>query len=114
MYSSTSSSYMTLRDDERRSHFALTAFDVFLKKISSPAASLLFTLLSLLSSLTAYSIENGMTPSKISRLFDVLLFGLHEDESFARTYDAFTRGSNASMRHENENDDLTKDSSDSA
>ncbi|KAE8265525.1 hypothetical protein A4X09_0g6615 [Tilletia walkeri] len=103
---------MTWRDDERRSHYALTAFDLFLKNISRQAASLLFTLFSLLSSLTAYSIDNGMTPSKISRIFDVLLFGLHEDETFARTYDAFTRGSNASMRHDN--DDLTKDSSDSA
>ncbi|KAE8246273.1 hypothetical protein A4X13_0g5864 [Tilletia indica] len=87
--------YMAWRDEERRSHYALTAFDVFLKNISPQAASLLLTLFSLLSSVTAYSIKNGMTPSKISRLFGVLLFGLPEDESFARTYDAFARGSNA-------------------
>lgn len=36
-----------------------------------------------------------MTPSKVSRLFGVLLFGLPEDESFARTYESFTRASNA-------------------
>ncbi|CAD6899837.1 unnamed protein product [Tilletia controversa] len=87
--------YMAWRDEERRSHYALTAFDVFLKSISPPAASLLLALFALLSSVTAYSLKNGMTPSKISRLFGVLLFGLPEDESFARTYDAFARASNA-------------------
>ncbi|KAE8222064.1 hypothetical protein CF326_g8444, partial [Tilletia indica] len=87
--------YMAWRDEELRSDYALTAFDLFLKSISPQAASLLFALFSLLSSVTVYSIKNGMTPSKISRIFGVLLFGLPEDESFARTYDAFARGSNA-------------------
>ncbi|KAL9937985.1 hypothetical protein V8E36_003530 [Tilletia maclaganii] len=87
--------YMAWRDEERRSHYSLTAFDYFLKSIPTQASALLLALFSLLSSVTAYSLKNGMTPSKISRLFGVLLFGLPEDETFARTYDAFARASNA-------------------
>ncbi|KAK0539829.1 hypothetical protein OC842_000780 [Tilletia horrida] len=87
--------YMAWRDEERRSHYALTAFDIFLKSIPTQSSALLLSLFSLLSSVTAYSLKNGMTPSKISRLFGVLLFGLPEDETFARTYDAFARASNA-------------------
>lgn len=36
-----------------------------------------------------------MTPSKLARLFGVLLFGLPEDETFSRTYDAYVRAANA-------------------
>ncbi|KAK0547184.1 hypothetical protein OC846_004138 [Tilletia horrida] len=87
--------YMAWRDEERRAHYPLNSFEHFLRNISAPAASLLDSLFSLLSSVTAYSLKNGMTTSKVSRLFGVLLFGLPEDETFARTYDAFARASNA-------------------
>lgn len=36
-----------------------------------------------------------MTPSKLARHFGVLLFGLPEDETFARTHEAFVKASNA-------------------
>lgn len=36
-----------------------------------------------------------MTPSKLARLFGALLFGLPEDETFSRTYEAYVRASNA-------------------
>lgn len=36
-----------------------------------------------------------MTPSKLSRLFGALLFGLPEDETFTRTYESYLRASNA-------------------
>lgn len=36
-----------------------------------------------------------MTPSRLARLFGPLLFGLPEDETFERTYEAYCRASNA-------------------
>lgn len=90
--------YLAWREGERRQHYPEHAFSVFLSALPDNKASLVSTLFSLLSSATSYSLKNGMTPSKLSRLFGVLIFGLPEDETFARTYDAYLKASNA-MEH---------------
>ena len=71
------------------------AFTRFLRQLDPDDIALLTTLFSLLSSATSYSLKNGMTPSRLARLFGPLLFGLPEDETFQRTYDAYVRASNA-------------------
>ncbi len=43
----------------------------------------------------SYSLKNGMMPGKLAKHFGCVLFGLPEDETFARTYDAYVRASNA-------------------
>lgn len=85
--------------DQRRfctaSDHPYTAFSHYCSSIDGEAAQLLRSLLSLLSSTTSYSLKNGMTPSRLARLFGVLLFGLPEDETFSRTYESYIRAANA-------------------
>lgn len=90
--------YLAWREGEKRQHYPEHAFSVFLSALPNNKATLVSTLFSLLSSTTSYSLKNGMTPSKLSRIFGVLVFGLPEDETFARTYDAYLKASNA-MEH---------------
>ncbi|KAJ1034938.1 hypothetical protein NDA18_000545 [Ustilago nuda] len=88
-------SYHAWREQERRQHYTPTAFKDFLGHLKQENAKLLSSLFSLLSSTASYSLKNGMMPAKLSKHFGVLLFGLPEDETFARTYDAYVRASNA-------------------
>ncbi|CAO1638591.1 unnamed protein product [Sympodiomycopsis kandeliae] len=87
--------YSAWREQERAANYPYTAFSHFCASIDEEAAQLLRSLFSLLSSTTSYTLSNGMTPSKLARLFGVLLFGLPEDETFSRTYEAYVRASNA-------------------
>ncbi|KDN41608.1 hypothetical protein K437DRAFT_258204 [Tilletiaria anomala UBC 951] len=87
--------YMQWRDEERRNRYPAIAFSRFLRRLEPDDADLLLALFSLLSSTTSYSLKNGMTPSRLARLFGPLLFGLPEDETFQRTYDAYVRDANA-------------------
>ncbi|PWN52929.1 hypothetical protein IE53DRAFT_234828 [Violaceomyces palustris] len=87
--------YMAWREEEKRQRYPSCAFDSFLQHIDARSGQLLSSLLSLLSSTTSYSLKNGMTPAKLARIFCPLIFGLPEDDTFARTYDAFIRASNA-------------------
>lgn len=87
--------YNAWRDHERRSHYSHSAFDHFLAHLAPDNARLLSALFELLSSTASYSLKNGMMPAKLCKHFGPLLFGLPEDESFARTYDAYVRASNA-------------------
>jgi hypothetical protein len=88
-------SYATWSAYEKRADYPLAAFSTFLEGLASSSAALLVALLSLLSSTTAYSLQNGMTASRLSRLFGVLIFGAPEDETFDKTYDAYLKASNA-------------------
>ncbi|CEH17062.1 Rho GTPase-activating protein domain [Ceraceosorus bombacis] len=88
--------YMAWREEERNRDFPPTAFSAFIDLLTDTSASLLLTtLFSLLSSTSSYSHKNGMTPSKISRIFGALIFGLPEDDTFERTYDSYVRAGNA-------------------
>lgn len=88
-------SYVPWAFYERSKEYPETAFSTFLDGLASSSAALLVALFSLLSSTVSYSLQNGMTPSKLGRLFGPLLFGLPEDETFEKTYDAYVRVSNA-------------------
>jgi len=87
--------YNSWREQERKQNYAAFAFRDFLTLLQSERAELLSSLFSLLSSTASYSLKNGMMPAKLSKHFGPLLFGLPEDETFARTYDAYVRASNA-------------------
>lgn len=87
--------YNAWREQERRQHYPATAFKDFLAHLQPENAKLLSSLFSLLSSTASYSLKNGMMPAKLCKHFGPLLFGLPEDETFARTYDAYVRVSNA-------------------
>ena len=107
-------SYLGWKDEERResacvrlhiassdpflpleNRYTAVAFQRFLKFLERDQEDLLTSLFTLLSSTTSYSHKNGMTPSRLARLFGPLLFGLPEDETFERTYEAYCRASNA-------------------
>ena len=75
--------------------YPVSAFGSFLDNLSSAPLALLVALFSLLSSTSSYSLKNGMSPSRLARLFGAHLFGLPEDETFERTYDAYVKASNA-------------------
>ncbi|GAC98882.1 hypothetical protein PHSY_006477 [Pseudozyma hubeiensis SY62] len=87
--------YNAWREQERDQRFPATAFSSFLSHLGPENVRLLCSLFSLLSSTASYSLKNGMMPGKLCKLFGPLLFGLPEDETFARTYDAYVRASNA-------------------
>ncbi|PWN20290.1 hypothetical protein BCV69DRAFT_283166 [Microstroma glucosiphilum] len=87
--------YLHWREEEKLAEHPWTAFRYFVEQIDEESIHLLLSLFSLLSSTCSYSLKNGMTPSKLARHFGVVLFGLPEDETFARTYDAYNRASNA-------------------
>lgn len=88
-------SYVRWAGQERKNGYPMTAFTSFLNTLSPSSLALLVAVFSLLSSTTAYSLKNGMTPSRLSRLFGPLLFGLPEDETFEKTYDAYVKAGNA-------------------
>ncbi|SPO32115.1 uncharacterized protein UTRI_02672 [Ustilago trichophora] len=87
--------YNAWREQERRQQYPATAFKDFLAHLGHENSKLLGSLFSLLSSTASYSLKNGMMPTKLCKHFGPLLFGLPEDETFARTYDAYIRASNA-------------------
>ncbi|KAJ9478635.1 DUF1708 domain-containing protein [Pseudozyma hubeiensis] len=87
--------YNAWREQERNQHYPATAFSSFLSHLGPENVRLLCSLFSLLSSTASYSLKNGMMPGRLSKHFGPLLFGLPEDETFARTYDAYVRASNA-------------------
>ncbi|CDS01112.1 uncharacterized protein SPSC_01609 [Sporisorium scitamineum] len=87
--------YNAWREQERRQQYPATAFKDFVSHLGPENAKLLSSLFSLLSSTASYSLKNGMMPAKLCKHFGPLLFGLPEDETFARTYDAYVRASNA-------------------
>lgn len=87
--------YNAWREQERRHQYPATAFRDFLSHLAPENVKLLSSLFSLLSSTASYSFKNGMMPAKLCKHFGPLLFGLPEDETFARTYDAYVRASNA-------------------
>lgn len=88
-------SYTRWAGQEKKNDYLPTAFSSFIGTLSSSSRALLVAIFSLLSSTTSYSHINGMTPSRLSRLFGVLLFGLPEDETFEKTYEAFIKAGNA-------------------
>lgn len=88
-------SYTRWARQEKKDDYLVTAFSSFIGSLSSSSRALLVAIFSLLSSTTSYSHKNGMTPSRLSRLFGVLLFGLPEDETFEKTYEAFVKAGNA-------------------
>lgn len=63
--------------------------------LDSSTQQLLEELLALFTHAAVHSARNGMTPSRISRLFGAAIFGLPEDAPFAATYRAYVRASNA-------------------
>ncbi|KAN0059985.1 hypothetical protein ACQY0O_007958 [Thecaphora frezii] len=87
--------YNVWRESERRSRYSPESFNSFSQQLQPVSAQLLSSLFSLLSSTASYSLKNGMVPAKLAKHFGPLLFGLPEDETFARTYDAYVRASNA-------------------
>ncbi|TKY87690.1 hypothetical protein EX895_003271 [Sporisorium graminicola] len=87
--------YNAWREQERKQQYSATAFKDFVSRLGPENAKLLSSLFSLLSSTASYSLKNGMMPAKLCKHFGPLLFGLPEDETFARTYDAYVRASNA-------------------
>uniref|UniRef100_V5GID4 Meiotically up-regulated protein Msb1/Mug8 domain-containing protein n=2 Tax=Kalmanozyma brasiliensis (strain GHG001) TaxID=1365824 RepID=V5GID4_KALBG len=88
-------SYNTWREQERRHQYPAAAFTDFLSPLAPENAKLLSSLFSLLSSTASYSLKNGMMPARLAKHFGPLIFGLPEDETFARTYEAYVRASNA-------------------
>jgi len=80
---------------EKKNGHPATAFSSFLDNLGSSSLALIVALFSLLSSTTSYSHKNGMSPSRLARLFGPLLFGLPEDETFEKTYEAFVKAGNA-------------------
>lgn len=88
-------SYMVWATYEKNASYPIASFSAFLDGLTSSTAALLVALFSLLSSTTSYSLRNGMTPSRLARMFGVLIFGLPEDETFEKTYDAYVKVSNA-------------------
>lgn len=87
--------YMVWATYEKNANYPVASFSAFLDGLTSSTAALLVALFSLLSSTTSYSLRNGMTPSRLARMFGVLVFGLPEDETFEKTYDAYVKVSNA-------------------
>ncbi|PWN35766.1 uncharacterized protein FA14DRAFT_46690 [Meira miltonrushii] len=88
-------SYVVWSTYEKNANYPIASFSAFLDGLTSSTAALLVALFSLLSSTTSYSLRNGMTPSRLARMFGVLIFGLPEDETFEKTYDAYVKVSNA-------------------
>ncbi|UZJ53798.1 hypothetical protein CBS101457_003118 [Exobasidium rhododendri] len=80
---------------EKANAYPASAFSSFLDNLSSSSLALLVALFSLLSSTACYNSKNGMAPSRLSRLFGPLIFGLPEDETFEKTYEAFVKAGNA-------------------
>lgn len=69
-----------------------------LSRLPTESENLLSSLLSLFSSVSAYSSTNGMTPRKISSLFSPYVFGMDDDKSFDETYAQWQRATDA-MEH---------------
>ncbi len=87
--------YQSWREEERAYRYPPASYTSFSLLLGPSERTLLLTILHLLSSTAAYSHKNGMTPSRLAKLFGPLLFGLPEDDTFQRTYDAHVRASNA-------------------
>lgn len=87
--------YLTWRHEEQADAFPSSSYADLTEKVSPQVGNLLTQLLSLLSSAGAYALENGMTIARLARTFGPLIFGLPEDDTFARTYAVYVRATNA-------------------
>ncbi|WFC98977.1 hypothetical protein MYAM1_001711 [Malassezia yamatoensis] len=89
------SAYAAWRQREQQEGYPTTAYVLLTQALEPPVVRLLDTLLDFFALVATHSRHNGMTPSKIGRLFGPLLFGLPEDASFRETYTQFVRAGNA-------------------
>ncbi|WFD43068.1 hypothetical protein MPSI1_001720 [Malassezia psittaci] len=89
------SAYATWREREKQEGYPNTAYVLLTQALEPPVVRLLDTLLDFFALVATHSRHNGMTPSKIGRLFGPLLFGLPEDATFSETYTQFVRAGNA-------------------
>ena len=64
-------------------------------QLPTSTADLLTALLELLSSVAAYTVQNGSTPRKLAALFSSFIFGLPDDLGFEETYALFLRYTHA-------------------
>ena len=87
--------YLDWRAEERSLMSTPGHYLRLLGALDSSAQQLLEELLALFTHAAVHSARNGMTPSRIARLFGAAIFGLPEDASFATTYCAYVRASNA-------------------
>ncbi|WFC94987.1 hypothetical protein MBRA1_001626 [Malassezia brasiliensis] len=87
--------YAAWRERERREAYPTTAYLSLTQSLEPPVVRLLDTLLDFFALVATHSRHNGMTPSKIARIFGPLLFGLPEDAPFDETYAQYVRAGNA-------------------
>ncbi|KAM0755737.1 hypothetical protein T439DRAFT_341384 [Meredithblackwellia eburnea MCA 4105] len=64
-------------------------------RLPNTSASLLSNLLTLFSSISAYSSKNGLTPRKLAGLFSAYVFGISDDKPFDETYIEWQRATDA-------------------
>lgn len=87
--------YTSWRAQEGKDGFSTLSYLLLVQRLEKRAARLLDAVMDFLALVATHSAQNHMTPSKVGRYFGVLLFGAPEDASFAETYAAFVRTSNA-------------------
>ena len=87
--------YTSWRAQESANGFSTLSYVVLARRLEKRVARLLDTVMDFLALVATHSAQNHMTPSKVGRHFGALLFGLPEDASFAETYGAYVRASNA-------------------
>ena len=87
--------YTSWRAQESADGFSTLSYVVLARRLEKRVARLLDTVMDFLALVATHSAQNHMTPSKVGRHFGALVFGLPEDASFAETYGAYVRASNA-------------------
>lgn len=87
--------YTSWRAQEGKDGFSTLSYLLLVQRLEKRAARLLDAVMDFLALVATHSAQNHMTPSKVGRYFGMLLFGAPEDASFAETYAAFVRTSNA-------------------
>ncbi|KAK0201290.1 hypothetical protein DFS33DRAFT_1123669 [Desarmillaria ectypa] len=91
--------YTDFRDSELAANFPPTHFSTFLPPLPAHLRSIVITVLSVLTRLTANSSSSGHTPPTLSPLFGPLFFGLGPPaRPFHHTYVYYLRATNA-MEH---------------
>lgn len=87
--------YTSWRAQEGKDGFSTLSYLLLIQRLEKRTARLLDAVMDFLALVATHSAQNHMTPSKVGRYFGMLLFGAPEDASFAETYAAFVRASNA-------------------
>ncbi|KAL8286258.1 hypothetical protein RQP46_004746 [Phenoliferia psychrophenolica] len=89
-------SYESWKTGERATAYpARHCSTALIGRLPNVNAKLLSSLLSLFSSICAYSSKNGLTPRKLAGLFSPYVFGLSDDKSFDETYVEWQRATDA-------------------